>query len=334
MKNYFIKVLNGMAMGIFASLLIGLILKQLGTLIHWDLLVTFGKAAQMLAAPAIGAGVAHAIGAPGLVIFSAMAAGIYGGGALTFTDAGAVIKTGEPVGAMVAAVVAAEVGRRLAGKTKFDIIILPASVIIVGGLIGHYISPYISAGINKVGAILNFATQQQPIIMGMIISVVMGILLTLPTSSAAIGISFKLSGLAAGAGVAGCSAHMIGFAIASFEDNGFSGLISQGLGTSMLQIPNIAKKPIIMLPAILTSVITGPLATYVFKMQATPEGSGMGTSGLVGQFSTLQVMGNNGILGIVILHFVLPIVLSYTFTKFMKKKGWIKKGDMKLEVSK
>lgn len=334
MKNYIIKILNGMAMGLFSSLLIGLILKQVGTLINWDLLVTFGKIAQLLAAPAIGAGIAHAIGAPGLVIFSSMVSAIMGAGAIKFIGADPIITTGEPVGAMVAALISSEVGRRLAGKTKFDIIILPASVIIIGGMVGKYASPYIATAINEVGQILNFATQQEPFLMGIIISLVMGILLTLPTSSAAIGISFKLSGLAAGASVAGCAAHMVGFAVASFEDNGFSGLISQGLGTSMLQIPNIVKKPIIMLPPILTSIIVGPLSTILFKMQATPEGSGMGTSGLVGQFSTYALMGKSGILGIIILHFLLPAILSYIFTKFMKRHGWIKKGDMKLNIIK
>lgn len=334
MKNYFIKVLNGMAWGLFSSLLIGLILRQLGLLLNWDLLVSFGSMAQKLMAPAIGAGVAYAIGAPGLVIFSAMIAGAIGGGAVNTVNGQTILSIGEPVGAFVSALVGAEIGKRLAGKTKVDIIVLPATVIIIGGLVGHYISPYIANGMNYIGEVINFATRQQPFVMGLIISLIMGITLTLPTSSAAIGISLGLSGLAAGAGVAGGAAHMIGFAVASYKDNGFSGLISQGLGTSMLQIGNIVKKPLIMIPAIITSAIVGPLSTVVFKMEATAAGSGMGTSGLVGQFSTVEAMGKEALVGIILLHFILPALISYFISSYMRKKGLIKAGDMKLEVTK
>ena len=334
MKNYFIKVLNGMALGLFSSLLIGLILKQIGVLANIELLVKFGDMAQRLMAPAIGAGVAHAIGAPGLVIFSSMIAGAIGGGAVNTIDGQAIISIGEPVGAFVSALVGAEVGKRIAGKTKVDIILVPATVIIVGGIVGYYLSPAIAKFMNAIGEIINFATKQQPFVMGIIISSVMGIVLTLPTSSAAIGISLGLNGLAAGAAVVGGASHMIGFAVASFKDNGFGGLISQGLGTSMLQISNIVKKPIIMLPAVITSLILGPVSTVLFKMEATPAGSGMGTSGLVGQLSTYEVMGNSGLLGILLLHFILPGVISYIVTSIIRKKGLIKPGDMSLTTNK
>lgn len=334
MKDYFIKVLNGMAQGLFASLLIGLILKQIGLLINWDLLVQFGNMAQKLMSPAIGAGVAYSLGAPGLVIFSSMIAGAIGGGAVNIVEGQAFLSIGEPVGAFFSALAGAEVGRRLAGKTKVDIIILPASVIIIGGVVGYYLSPSIAKFMNAIGDIINFATKQQPFVMGIIISSVMGIVLTLPTSSAAIGISLGLNGLAAGAAVVGGASHMIGFAVASYKDNGFGGFISQGLGTSMLQIANIVKKPVIMMPAIITSIILGPLSTTVFKMEANAAGSGMGTSGLVGQFSTYEVMGESGLLGIALLHFIFPALISYFVANYMRKKGIIKPGDMKLAETK
>lgn len=334
MKNYFIKVLNGMAQGLFSSLLIGLILKQIGVLAKLDMLVQFGDMAQKLMSPAIGAGVAFSLGAPGLVIFASMIAGAIGGGAVNIVEGQALLSIGEPVGAFISSLIGAEIGRRIAGKTKVDIILLPATVIIIGGLVGNYLSPTIAGAMNAIGEVINFATKQQPIIMGIIISSVMGIILTLPTSSAAIGISLGLNGLAAGAAVVGGASHMIGFAIASYKDNGFGGFISQGIGTSMLQIANIVKKPIIMLPAIITSIILGPVSTVIFKMEANAAGSGMGTSGLVGQFSTYAEMGEKGLLGIILLHFILPGLISYIVTKFMRKKGLIKPGDMKLADTK
>lgn len=334
MKNYFIKVLNGMALGLFSSLLIGLILKQVGMLVKFGLLIQFGDMAQKLMAPAIGAGVAYAINAPGLVIFSAMIAGAIGGGSVNTVDGKTLISIGEPVGAFISSLVASEFGKRIYGKTKVDIILVPASVIIIGGLVGFYLSPYISKGMNYIGEIINFATHQQPFLMGLLISLIMGIILTLPISSAAIGISLGLNGLAAGAAIVGGASHMVGFAIASYRENGFGGLISQGLGTSMLQIGNIVKKPIIMLPAIISSIILGPISTVIFKMQATPAGSGMGTSGLVGQFSTYSAMGKNAFLGVLLLHFILPGIISYLVSSFMYKKGYIKMGDMKLSNGK
>ncbi len=332
MKNYFVKILNGMALGLFSSLLIGLILKQIGVLVNYDMLISFGDMAQKLMAPAIGAGVAYSIGAPGLVIFSAMIAGAIGGGAVNTVDGKTLLSIGEPVGAFVSAWIGAEVGKKLAGKTKVDIIILPAAVIVCGGLVGFYLSPSIASFMNAIGDVINFATKQQPFLMGLIVSVVMGIILTLPISSAAIGISLGLNGLAAGAAVVGCASHMIGFAVSSYKDNGFGGLISQGLGTSMLQIGNIIKKPIIALPAIITSAILGPVSTLVFKMEATPAGSGMGTSGLVGQFSTIEAMGKESIYSIIILHFLLPGIISYVVSAFMRKKQFIRPGDMKLST--
>lgn len=331
MKKYIIKVLNGMALGLFSSLIIGLILKQLGTLIGNQMIISFGSIAQKLMAPAIGAGVAYSVGSPGLVIFAATISGAIGGGAVNQVDGKTILSIGEPVGAFISALISAEFGKIIFGKTKVDIILIPAVVIIIGGFTGYYCSPLIAKFMKYIGEIINFATQQQPFVMGILISLVMGIALTMPISSAAIGISLSLSGLAAGAAVVGGASHMVGFAVASFKDNGFSGLIAQGFGTSMIQISNIIKKPVIMLPAIISSIIIGPISTVLFKVHSNAIGSGMGTSGLVGQISTYSVMGKSSIIPIIILHFVLPALISYVTVFILRKFNLIKAGDMKLE---
>lgn len=330
-KEYFIKVLNGMALGLFSSLLIGLILKQIGILLKIDVLVGFGQVSQFMMGPAIGAGVAYSVGAPPLGIFASVVTGAIGAQTIKMGDAGTFIASiGEPVGALVASLVGAEISKLVQGKTKVDIVLVPASAIIVGGLTGHYLAPVVAQIMAFIGSMVNFATEQRPIPMGILVSVLMGIILTAPISSAAIAISLGLSDLAAGAAIVGCSSHMIGFAVASYRENGIGGLIAQGLGTSMLQISNIIKNPKIIIPPIITSAILGPVATYIFKMEGTKEGAGMGTSGLVGQFSTIDAMGTKGIIGIVLLHFILPAVITLIISEFMRKKGWIKYGDMKL----
>lgn len=330
MKKYIIKVLNGMALGLFSSLIIGLILKQLGILIKVDLIVSFGGMAQKLMAPAIGAGVAYSLGAPGLVIFASMIAGAIGGGAVNEVDGKTLLSIGEPVGAFVSSLISAELGKKIFGKTKIDIILIPAIVITAGGFTGYYCSPVIARFMNYIGEVINFATHQQPFIMGILVSCIMGIALTMPISSAAIGISLNLSGLAAGAAVVGGASHMIGFAVASYRDNKLGGLFSQGLGTSMIQISNIVKKPVIMLPAIISSIILGPVSTLIFKMESNAIGSGMGTSGLVGQISTYSVMGENSLISILLLHFLFPAIISYICASIMRKLGIIRHGDMSL----
>ncbi len=231
-----------MALGLFSSLLIGLIIKQIGTLFDLDLLINFGNLAQkLMGGPAIGAGVAYSVGAPPLGIFASVVSGAIGAGSISFEGTSAIINIGEPVGAFVAALVGAEFSKIIKGKTKVDIVLVPISTILIGGLTGHYIGPFMSAFMDYIGAFINMATELHPIPMGIIVSVVMGIILTLPISSAALAISLKLSGLAAGAATAGCAANMIGFAVASYKENGFGGFIAQGIGTSMLQISNIVK---------------------------------------------------------------------------------------------
>ena len=288
-KEYFIKVFNGMALGLFSSLIIGLIIKQIGTLFKIQVIVEFGQFAQYMMGPAIGAGVAYSLGASPLGIFASVVTGAIGAGTIYFDGGNAMIKIGEPVGAFVASLIGAEFSKLVQGKTKVDIVLVPLGTIIVGGLVGHYIAPAVSGLMAFIGNMINLATELKPIPMGILVSVLMGIALTLPISSAAIAISLGLSGLAAGASTVGCAAHMIGFAIASYRDNGFGGFIAQGIGTSMLQIPNTIRNPKIWIPAVATSAILGPISTTIFKMEGNPIGAGMGTSGLVGQFATIAV---------------------------------------------
>lgn len=331
-QNYFVKILNGMALGLFSSLLIGLIIKQIGTLFGIELLIAFGSIAQKLMGPAIGAGVAFSVGAPPLGIFASVVAGAIGAGSITFDGATAIINTGEPVGAFVAALAGAEFSKIISGKTKLDIVLVPSTTIIVGGLIGNYLAPYIASFMTYIGNFINMATELHPIPMGIIVSVIMGIVLTLPISSAALAISLKLSGLAAGAATVGCAANMIGFAIASYRENGFGGLIAQGVGTSMLQISNIIKNPLIWIPAIVASAILGPISSQVLRMTSTSIGAGMGTSGLVGQFAMIDTMGATPrtFILIALMHFILPGIIAFGVSEWMRKIGWIKKGDMKL----
>lgn len=331
-KNYFVKIFNGMALGLFSSLLIGLIIKQLGTLLNIELMVSFGQIAQMLMGPAIGAGVAYSVGAPPLAIFASVVTGAIGAGTVTFQEGVAMVKVGEPVGALVASLIGAEFSKIIKGKTKVDIVLVPLATILIGGLAGNYIGPIMSSFMTIIGSVINRATELHPFPMGIIVSVLMGIILTLPISSAALAISLGLSGLAAGASTVGCSAQMIGFAISSYRENGFGGFIAQGIGTSMLQISNIIKNPKIWIPPIITSAILGPVSTILFKMESNMVGAGMGTSGLVGQFATIEVMGSGGkvLIGILLLHFVLPGILSFIISEWMRKSGYIKEGDMKL----
>lgn len=331
-RNYLVKVFNGMALGLFSSLLIGLIIKQLGTLFDVDLMIQFGQVSQMLMGPAIGAGVAYSVGAPPLGIFASVVTGAIGAGTVTFQEGAALVKVGEPVGAFVAALLGAEFSKLIQGKTKVDIVLIPLGTILIGGLAGNYIGPIISSFMTLIGNIINLATELQPIPMGIIVSVLMGIILTLPISSAAVAISLGLSGLAAGASTVGCAAQMVGFAVSSYKENGFGGFIAQGLGTSMLQIPNIIKNPKIWIPPTIASAILGPISTYILKMESNMAGAGMGTSGLVGQFATIDVMGTSPkvFITIFLMHFLLPGIISFIISEWMRKKGYIKFGDMKL----
>ncbi|NLK66434.1 MAG: PTS sugar transporter subunit IIC [Campylobacteraceae bacterium] len=331
-NDYIINALNGMAWGLFSSLLIGLIIKQIGVLAGIDMLVHFGNIAQRLMGPAIAVGVAYAVKAPTLAIMSCVAVGAVGAGSIVFDASTTKIVIGEPFGAFVAALVAAEVSKLVAGKTKVDIVIVPMTTIIVGGIVGQFISPVMVSVMSGLGAIINTATELQPIPMGIIVSVLMGMILTLPISSAALAISLGLDGIAAGAATVGCCANMIGFATASYRENKMGGFIAQGIGTSMLQVPNIARNPKIWIPAIVASAVLGPISSAVLGMTSNAQGAGMGTSGLVGQFAMIEVMGSSSevLVQIALMHFILPAVIALAVSEYMRKKGWIKFGDMKL----
>ena len=331
-KNYFIKVFNGMALGLFSSLLIGLIIKQLGAFLKIDLMIQFGTIAQMLMGPAIGAGVAYSLEAPPLGIFASVITGAIGAGTISFEEGATLVKVGEPVGAFVAGLLGAEFSKLIKGRTKVDIVLVPLTTILIGGLAGNYIGPVVSSLMALIGNIINLATELQPIPMGILVSVLMGIVLTLPISSAALAISLGLSGLAAGASTVGCAAQMIGFAISSYRENGFGGFIAQGIGTSMLQIPNIIRNPKIWIPPIITSAILGPISTTLLKMESNMIGAGMGTSGLVGQFAVIEVMGTSlkTFISIFFMHFLLPGIISFIISEWMRSKEYIKFGDMKL----
>ncbi len=348
LNRIFVDGLSGMASGLFATLIIGTIIQQIGNLIGGNigtLLYQFGKMAAAMTSAGIGVGVACRFKEAPLVVLSAATAGMVGGfaGKITagavFAEDGSVILSGpgEPLGAFVAAYVAIELARLVAGRTRLDIILAPLVGILSGSAVGILVGPPISRMMTQLGSLINWGTEQQPFLMGIIVSVLMGMILTLPISSAALGVILNLSGLAAGAATVGCCCNMVGFAVASFKENGVSGLLAQGIGTSMLQVPNIVRKPVIWLPVILSSAILGPIGTMVFKMTNNATGSGMGTAGLVGQMMTWQTMvpAEGGVLvmvKIIVIHFLLPGLLSLFFCNCMRKLNWIKNGDMKLEV--
>ncbi len=329
-NNTIVKVLNGMAMGLMASLVIGVVLKQFGTYLNIKELILFGQVAQYMLGPAIGAGVALSLDAPPLGVFSAVVCGMLGAGSIKYTGSVYTLVSGEPVGALAASIAGVLAAKLVFGKTKCDIIIVPAAAIIAGGLVGAFVSPYISDFMILIGGIINRITELRPLPMGILIAVIMGIIITSPISSAAIAISLGLSGLSAGAATVGCACHMVGFAVMGYKENGVNGLISHGLGTSKLQMANSIKNPLILVPPIIASAILGGVATTIFKMMNNKIGAGMGTSGLVGQFSTIEVMGEKALIPIVLLHFLFPAVITFFIGKIMMKQGLIKNGDMKI----
>lgn len=348
MKEIFIDGLSGMASGLFATLIIGTIIVQIGNLIPGAVgqyLIMMGKVASALTGAGIGVGVALRLKSSPLVIVSAATAGMTSAFASKII-AGTVLVDGvmqfagpgEPLGAFIGAMICVYMGRLVSGKTKVDILITPFVCIVSGSAVGLLIGPTISSFMAWLGSLINWGTEQAPFIMGIVVSVLMGIILTLPISSAALGIILGLNGLAAGAATVGCCANMVGFAVASYRENKMNGLLAQGLGTSMLQIGNIVKKPVIWLPAIITSAILGPVSTLVFKMTNNATGSGMGTAGLVGQINTYQDMVFQGaepamvLIKILVLQIVLPALLAFVISEFMRKKGIISTNDMKLDV--
>lgn len=335
-KRYGIDAMGAMAQGLFASLLIGTIIKTLGQQLNVQFLIDAGNFAQQVAGPAMAVSIGAALSAPQLVLYSLIAVGMAAnklGGA------------GGPLAVYFITIVASECGKIVSKETKVDILVTPAVTILVGVGLSVLCAPAIGAAASSVGDFIKWATNLQPLLMGILVSVVVGMALTLPISSAAICAALSLTGLAGGAAVAGCCAQMVGFAVMSFRENGVGGLVSQGLGTSMLQMPNIIRNPRTWIPPTLASAITGPIATCLFhlEMNGPAVSSGMGTCGLVGQIGVYTGWLNDiaagtkaAILpmdwvGLILICFVLPAVLTLLFAFFLRKWGWIKDGDLKLD---
>ncbi len=347
-SHIFIDGLSGMAMGLFATLIVGTILNQLGGFIPGAVgtyIIYIATVAKALMGAGIGVSVAAKFKYSPLVTVSAGVVGFIGAFSASivngsfFNESGglSISGVGDPLCAFIAAYIAIEVGNLISGKTKLDILLTPVVTIGVGTAVALLCGPYISYVTTALGEVIQYATNQHPFVMGIIISVLMGIFLTLPISSAAIAVIIGLSGLAGGAAVVGCSAQMVGFAVASYRENGFGGLISQGIGTSMIQMPNIVRKPIIWLPPIIASAILGPVSTCVLQMSCDASGAGMGTSGLVGQLVTYSTMVNAGVspvvtvIEIIVMHVIAPAVLTLIISEGMRKLNIIKFGDMKLD---
>lgn len=344
-KRWFIDAFSGMAMGLFATLIAGTIFEQIGKAISNDTISSFfiniAGIAKVLMGAGIGAGIAYALKADKLTIFSCMVAGLLGANG---NGTGIIVLAiGNPINAYLTALIACEICLMVSGKTKLDILLIPLVAFTVSAVVLWLICPPVTAFIAKLSGWIAASMEWNAFVMGIVISVAMGILLTMPTSSAAIWVAIFFGGytgsdallLAGGAAVVGCAAHMVGFAVQSYRENGFAGLIAQGLGTSMLQIPNIMKNPRIIIPPIIASAIVGPLSTTVFKLKCG-AGAGMGTAGLVGVFGVIDASGDIPrslmIFGIILLMFVLPAVISLAVCEALRKLRWIRRGDMNLNL--
>ena len=326
LKLWFVDALGAMAQGLFATLLLGTILNTIGTYSGLAFFIDMGNYAKAASGMAIGVAIAMALKGDPLVVLSSAVVG-YMGYAM-----GLGTVTAGPAGSYVAVIVAAEIGMLVSKKTKVDILVTPLVTVIIGYGVALLTCPGIAWAMKALGDFINTATYYQPFIMGVIISVVMGMILTLPISSAAICAMIEIAGLAGGAAAVGCCAQMVGFAVISFRENGANGLVSQGLGTSMLQMGNIVKNPRIWIPPTLAAAITGPLSTLVFKLECNGIAAGMGTCGLVGPIGIISSTEHSATMwiGLVLLCVVAPAVLSLLFSFILKKIGWIKDGDMKL----
>ncbi len=329
-QRYAIDALSAMAQGLFASLLIGTIFNTIGNLSGLTVFNDIGGFATAVAGPAMAIAIGHALKSPPLVLYSLAVVGF------AANSAGG---AGGPLAVLVIAIIAAELGKAVAGETKVDILVTPAVTVGLGCALALLIGPAIGMVATAIGNFIMWATELQPFLMGILVAVVVGIALTLPISSAAICAALGLTGLAGGAALAGCCAQMVGFAVISFRDNGWGGIVSQGIGTSMLQMGNIMKKPAIWIPPIVASAVCGPIATCIFVMQQNGPAiaSGMGTCGLVGPIGLYSGWIADGIapgafewLGLILICFVLPALVSWIVAMLMRRAGWIADGDMKL----
>ncbi|QQK81190.1 PTS sugar transporter subunit IIC [Salicibibacter cibi] len=325
-RTYLITALSYMALGLFSSLIVGLIIQTAGEQIPAHLfiggfLADMGSLAMSLLGPAIGVAVAYALKAPPLVMFSAVASGAAGE------------ELGGPAGAFIAVLISVECGKLISKETRFDILLTPFVTIATGFVLASTVGPAIGNGLEAFGSVINWATEQEPLTMSILVSALMGLALTFPISSAAIAIMLGLDGLAAGAATVGCCAQMVGFAVSSFRENRWGGLVSLGIGTSMLQVPNMVRNPWIVVPPTLAGMMLAPIAVIFFNMESNAEGAGMGTSGFVGQIMTFSTMGFTMQVFILILvfHIVLPGVLTYVIDRGLRKSGRIKDGDMTID---
>ncbi len=329
--RYGIDALGAMAQGLFCSLLIGTIINTIGQQFHIDYLTTIGGYASAMSGPAMAVAIGYALKCPPMVLFSLIAVG---------SAANGLGGAGGPLAVLIIAIVAAEFGKAVSKETKIDLLVTPAVTIFVGVVLSSLLAPAIGTAASWLGKLIMMATELQPFLMGIAVSVLVGVALTLPISSAAICAALGLTGLAGGAAVAGCCAQMVGFAVMSFRENRWGGLVSQGIGTSMLQMGNIVRNPKIWIAPTLAAAITGPIATCIFhlEMNGSPISSGMGTCGLVGQIGVYTGWVNDGKvitafdwIGLILICFILPGVLSWAFGLVERKLGWIKEGDLKLD---
>ena len=323
--NFIIKTLNGMAYGFFSSLIIGTILKQMGTYFGIQQFVTWGNIASNLMGPAIGVGIAISLDAKGLNMICSVIAGAIGAGTLSGG-----VQVGNPIGAYIAVVFAVIIVKLIQDKTPIDIILTPLVAIIVSGIITIFVSPYITIFIQWVGSLINDSVAMQPILMSILVAVLMGMALTMPISSAALGVMLNLSGLAAGAALIGCCCQMVILAMMTYHDNRIGDVIAVGIGTSMLQFKNIVAKPILWLPAIIASMILAPIGVIVFNIQCTAIGSGMGMAGLVGVMQAIDVMGISSAIIIILFTLILPLLVGYPIYNGLVRLKYIKSGDLKL----
>ena len=327
-KRYFVDAMSAMALGLFSSLIVGLIISQIAKIPYLEFLSPMCEvlsASSPVVGAAIGAAIAHGLKAKPLVVFSCIAVGAYG------------YSLGGPVGAFAAAVAASEIGSLVSGKTKIDIVLTPIVTIVSGGLVSMLAGPYLSQFMTWLGSVINSLTQLHPFPMGITVSVLMGLILTAPISSAALCIMLGIDGIAAGAAAVGCACQMVGFAVTSYKVNKIGGLLSQGLGTSMLQFGNIMRHPQIALAPTLASAVLGPVSTCILGMTNTATGAGMGTSGLVGQFGAYSAMApefgsTKTVLLIVVMHVIAPAIFSMVFHIIFKKIGWVKDEYLKLNT--
>ncbi|SDJ66517.1 PTS transporter subunit IIC [Salimicrobium halophilum] len=326
-KVYFIDALSYMALGLFSSLIIGLIIKTLGEQLPLPFvsshMMEIGELAMnvIVWGGAIGVAVAYGLQAPPLVLFAALFSGALGA------------EAGGPAGAFIAALVSTETGKLISKETGLDIILTPFVTIVTGYIAGSFIGIPIGTFLQWFGGMINWATVQEPFLMGIVVSVLMGLALTAPISSLAISLMLSLEGIAAGAAAAGCAAQMIGFATISYKDNSFGGVIAQAIGTSMLQIGNVIRKPLVMIPPVVAGAIVGPMATTVFYLENNAAGAGMGTSGFVGQIMTIETMGWSGgvVTALLLTHFLIPFIVCLMMAFWFRNRKWIKPGDLAIE---